>query len=132
LEDVLVESAENAERKGYTESAENLTSYFLHLTSNTVMPPVQWTAMFLTYHACAHFISEGLRLKQILDWVMFLKVHQNDVDWKAFWGFCERNHLKVFAEAMNTIARRWFRVCLAENADIYCHTESTVTCPEIS
>jgi hypothetical protein len=45
------------------------------------MSPVQWTAMFLTYHACAHFISEGLRLKQILDWAMFLKVHQRDVDW---------------------------------------------------
>ena len=39
-------------------------------------PPVQWNAMFLTYHACAHFISEGLRLKQILDWAIFLKVHQ--------------------------------------------------------
>lgn len=57
------------------------------------MPPVQWTAMFLTHHACAHFISEGLRLKQILDWAMFLKAHQNDVDWKAFYVFCARNHL---------------------------------------
>lgn len=151
LEDVLAESTENLERKGHTEpttnreqssllelprceggrrsqsteSTENLTSYFLPLTSNTVMPPVQWTAMFLTYHACAHFVSEGLRLKQILDWTMFLKALQGDVNWEAFWGFCERNHLKVFAEAMNTIARRWFRVCLADNADIYCHTEST-------
>ena len=92
-------------------------SLFKPLTSIAVMPPVQWTAMFLTYHACAHFVSEGLRLKQIVDWVMFLKAHQQDVDWEAFWGFCERNHLRVFAEAMNTIARRWF--------GIKCHTEST-------
>lgn len=74
------------------------------------MPPVQWTAMFLTYHACAHFISEGLRLKQILDWVMFLKVHQRDVDWGAFYAFCDRNHLHVFAEAMNTIAGKYLRI----------------------
>jgi len=67
-----------------------------------VIPPVQWTAMFLTYHACAHFISEGLRLKQILDWAMFLDKHQNDVDWEAFWGFCERNHLRVFERIMKS------------------------------
>lgn len=92
-------------------------SLFKPLTSIAVMPPVQWTVMFLTYHACAHFVSEGLRLKQIVDWVMFLKAHQQDVDWEAFWGFCERNHLRVFAEAMNTIAERWFGV--------KCHTDST-------
>lgn len=93
-------------------------SLFKPLTSIAVMPPVQWTAMFLTYHACAHFVSEGLRLKQIVDWVMFLKAHQQDVDWETFGGFCERNHLRVFAEAMNTIAKRWF--------GLKCHSESTV------
>ena len=74
------------------------------------MPPVQWTAMFLTYHACAHFISEGLRLKQILDWAMFLKEHQGDVDWSAFYAFCDRNHLRVFADAMNTIAAKYLGI----------------------
>lgn len=74
------------------------------------MPPVQWTAMFLTYHACAHFISEGLRMKQILDWVMFLKVHQCDVNWGAFYAFCARNHLRVFADAMNAIAAKYLGI----------------------
>lgn len=78
-------------------------------------PPVQWTAMFLTYHACAHFISEGLRLKQILDWVMFLKVHQSDVNWGAFYAFCDRNHLRVFADAMNAIAVQYLNVNLNDN-----------------
>lgn len=74
------------------------------IQGNVLYPPVQWNAMFLTYHACAHFVSEGLRLKQILDWAMFLNTHQNDVDWTAFYGFCERNHLKRFADAMTAIA----------------------------
>lgn len=74
------------------------------------MPPVQWTAMFLTYHACTHFISEGLRLKQILDWVMFLNVHQSDVNWGAFYAFCDRNHLRVFADAINTIAVKYLGI----------------------
>ena len=74
------------------------------------MPSVQWTSMFLTYHACAHFISEGLRLKQILDWVMFLNVHQSDVNLGAFYAFCDRNHLRVFADAMNTIAVKYLGI----------------------
>lgn len=79
------------------------------------MPSVQWTAMFLTYHACAHFISEGLRLKQILDWAMFLKMHQSDVNWGTFYAFCDRNHLRVFAEAMNAIAVQYLNVNLNDN-----------------
>lgn len=71
--------------------------------SQVLIPPVHWTAMFLTYHACAHFLTEGLRLKQVLDWAMFLKAHQDDVDWKAFYGFCERYHLKIFADAITSI-----------------------------
>ena len=79
-------------------------------STSVVLPPVQWNAMFLTYHACAHFVSEGLRLKQILDWAMFLNTHQNDVDWTAFYGFCERNHLKKFADAMTAIAVKYIGI----------------------
>lgn len=80
------------------------------------LPPVQWNAMFLTYHACAHFVSEGLRLKQILDWAMFLNSHQNDVDWTAFYGFCERNHLKRFADAMTAIAVKYIGITITDTA----------------
>lgn len=80
-------------------------SFFRELTSYTIMPPVQWTAMFLTYHACGHFLSEGLRLKQLLDWAMFLKCHQDEVDWEAFYEYCDRYHLKRFAVAVTAISR---------------------------
>lgn len=91
---------------------------YSHFTphSSLLMPPVQWTAMFLTYHACAHFVSEGLRLKQILDWAMFLKAHQNDMDWKAYYGFCERNHLRRFADAMTDIAAKYIGVKITNPA----------------
>lgn len=79
-------------------------SEYQPLTKSTEIPPVQWTAMFLTYHACAHFVSEGLRLKQLLDWAMFLDKHQNDVDWTVFYGFCEKNHLRRFADAATAIS----------------------------
>ena len=67
------------------------------------MPPAQWNAMFLTYHACAHFITEGLRLKQVLDWAVFLQKEQDKVDWEQFYAFCERHHLHRFADAITAI-----------------------------
>lgn len=90
---------------------------FSPLTSSTILPPVQWVAMFLTYHALAHFVSEGLRLKQLLDWAMLLEKHQNDVDWKRFYEFCERCHLKRFADAATEICVKFLGVKVS-NPDI--------------
>ncbi len=83
--------------------------------SSVLLPPVQWNAMFLTYHACAHFLSEGLKLKQILDWTMFLKAHQNDVNWKDFYAFCERHHLKRFADVVTAISVECFGLKIVNN-----------------
>ena len=88
-------------------------SEFKQLTPFTVVPPVQWTAMFLTYHACAHFLTEGLRLKQVLDWAMFLKTHQNDVNWGKFYAFCERYHLKIFAVTITAICSEYLGVVIS-------------------
>lgn len=90
------------------------SSFMFH--GSVMFPPAQWNAMFLTYHACAHFVSEGLRLKQILDWAMFLKAHQDEVDWNAFYGFCERNHLRRFADAMTHIAAKYLSVQITNPA----------------
>jgi len=86
--------------------------------SDVLLPPVQWNAMFLTYHACSHFVSEGLRLKQILDWAMFLKSHQNDMNWPEFYAFCERNHLRRFADAMTAIAVNYLGIKVTQNSQI--------------
>lgn len=88
------------------------------LTQYALTPPVQWTAMFLAYHACAHFISEGLRLKQILDWAMFLLKHQDDVDWPSFYAFCERHHLRRFSDAATAISVKHLGVKITNPAVI--------------
>ena len=84
--------------------------------SSLVMPPVQWNAMFLTYHACAHFLSEGLRLKQVLDWAMFLQKHQDDADWPAFYAFCDRHHLRHFADALTAISVQYLGIRITNPA----------------
>ena len=94
------------------ETLTNNDYHFEPLTSSSVQPPIRWTAMFLTYHALAHFISEGLRLKQVLDWAMFLKKYQNDVDWELYYKFCERYHLRRFSDAITAICVEYLGVKL--------------------
>lgn len=82
------------------------------------LPPAQWNAMFLTYHACAHFITEGLRLKQVLDWAMFLQKEQDKVDWEQFYAFCERHHLRRFVDAITAICAKYLGIQIRNSAII--------------
>lgn len=75
-----------------------------------MMPSPQFNACFLTYHGLHHFLSEGLRMKQILDWAMFLQKEQDKVDWNAYWDFCKRYKLERFASLMTYIATEYLGV----------------------
>ncbi len=75
-----------------------------------LMPSAQFNACFLTYHGLHHFLSEGLRMKQIVDWAMFLRAEQDKVDWVVFRDFCKRYKLDRFAAVMNYIATRYLGV----------------------
>ena len=77
-----------------------------------LMPSPQFNACFLTYHGLHHFISEGLRMKQILDWAMFLQKEQSKVDWPQYNDFCKRYKLDRFAAVMNFIASEYLGVPL--------------------
>jgi hypothetical protein len=47
-------------------------------------PPVMVSALFLIEHAYSHFLHEGLTWRMVLDWVMFRKKHEDEIDWKEF------------------------------------------------
>lgn len=84
--------------------------------SDVLLPPPMFNALFLTYHGYAHFVSEGLRLKQVLDWVTFVKQHQQEVDWDELHRLCEEFKLNRFLEVMNTIAVKKFGVVKCADA----------------
>ena len=84
--------------------------YETYPDSEILLPPVMFNALFLTYHALAHFVSEGMHLKQIVDWVMFIKKYGNDIDWAALRKMCDEFNLRVFLECTNLIASKYFRL----------------------
>ena len=44
-------------------------------------PPVMVSALFLIEHAYSHFLHEGLTWRHVLDWIMFSKAHNEEIDW---------------------------------------------------
>lgn len=83
-----------------------------------LLPSAQFNAHFLIYHALHHFTSEGLRMKQILDWAAFLQAEQDKVDWRVFDDFCKRYKLDKFAAVMNFIAEHYLNVNLNDNLNL--------------
>lgn len=68
------------------------------------IPCADVNALFLMVHMFSHFLDEGTNLKQLADWAVFLKRHQDNVDWEAFYYWTDRLHLSRFAEAVTFIA----------------------------
>lgn len=85
---------------------------YIPACGKALMPTVQFNACFLIYHGLHHFLSEGLRIKQILDWAMFLQKEQEMIDWPAFNNFCKRYKFDKFAAAMNCIALEYLGIKL--------------------
>ena len=72
--------------------------------TQAVLPPPMFNALFLAYHTLTHFLEEGMRLKQIMDWAVFLRQDENNVNWFEFYQICELYHIRRFAEILTDIA----------------------------
>lgn len=78
--------------------------------SSILLPPVMFNALFLTHHGLGHFLSEGIRLKQVTDWVMFLHKYGDSVDWSYLNSFADKYNKRIFLECMNAIAYKYYKV----------------------
>lgn len=47
-------------------------------------PNPLFNALFLTEHSWRHFLGKEIKLRQICDWAMLLKHHNDDIDWREF------------------------------------------------
>lgn len=86
----------------------------LYQDTGILLPSPEFNARFLMYHALAHFLYEGLRLKQVVDWVMFVKAEKDNINWTDLYLFCEKYYLHRFLDVMNDISVHKFGVTLDE------------------
>ena len=67
--------------------------------SELCRPPVMVSALFLVEHAYSHFLHEGLNWRHILDWMMFSKRHNKEIDWKSFDAFVDEFGFRKFYDS---------------------------------
>ena len=80
------------------------------------MPSPMFNALFMSHHSLTHFLSEGIRLRHILDWALFLKNEQNNLDWERFYALCEEYDMRAFVDCTTAIAVKVFGVEVENSA----------------
>lgn len=73
-------------------------------SSKLIQPSADFNALFLTAHGLQHFLSEGIKLRHILDWALLLQAEQEHINWSEFYAWCERMHFTKFVHAITAIA----------------------------
>lgn len=73
-----------------------------------VVPSPDFNALFLTMHGLNHFLSEGIKLRHILDWALLLKSEQNNINWTEFYYWADKMHMTRFADALTAISVEHF------------------------
>ena len=78
--------------------------------SKLYCPSVNFNALFLLKHAQGHFMDEGIRMRHVLDWALFLKAKQQEVDWLRILPMLETTHTAQFAGLMTAISIRHLHI----------------------
>ena len=73
-------------------------------------PSANFNALFLLKHSQAHFIDEGIRMRHVLDWALFLKAKQEEVDWTRVLPMLESTRTAQFAGVMTAIVVQHLRI----------------------
>ena len=74
------------------------------------MPSPMFNALFMSHHSLSHFLSEGIRLRHILDWALFLEKEQNNLDWGRFYALCEEFGMRKFIDCSTAIAVKYLGI----------------------
>ena len=70
------------------------------------LPSADFNALFVIRHIAAHFAAEGMNLRQLLDWALFVRGASAEVDWKAAWECYRRWNMHRFVLCIDEIAVR--------------------------
>lgn len=73
-----------------------------------IVPSADFNALFLTMHGLNHFLSEGIKLRHILDWALLLKAEQDNINWTEFYYWADKMRMTRFADALTAISVEHF------------------------
>ncbi len=75
--------------------------------TGALIGPALFNALFMTRHAQVHFLVEnGISLRHVCDWGMFLRRYGKELDWAEFMSISERFGMDRFAFHLTRLAVR--------------------------
>lgn len=72
--------------------------------------PADFNALFLLRHMASHFAAAEIGLRHLLDYALFLKHENADIDYKALRKELDEFHLLKFASALNYIMTKYLNL----------------------
>ena len=102
-------------KKMAQEEGKTMKAMFVNDNANNVyvMTPTM-NAVFLMRHMSAHYVSESVPLRMLNDWILFLKHHAKDVDWKRVCQLYEKSGMTEFVGIIMELIRVHFHVEFSE------------------
>lgn len=73
-----------------------------------MVPPANLNALFLLRHAAAHFAAVEIGLRHIIDWALFVKNNNDNIDWSWLYGVAKRHNMEKFLNCLNAISIEYF------------------------
>ena len=67
-------------------------------------PSANYNAVFILHHAARHMITEGIGLRQICDWTMFLDKHHADIDQEQLKADLSKFHMEAIWKEFGILA----------------------------
>jgi len=95
-------------------------------SSEMVRPCPYFNALHLIRHAQGNFILEGMSLRMIYDWAVFLRAEQDRLDWKKLYGEYESCGLREFADIMTSICVDYLGLEITSKNVTLCKDKSIV------
>lgn len=72
------------------------------------LPSATFNAIFMIWHMAQHFRLENVSLRQLTDWMNFLKKESSNVDWHLVTEVWSKNYKTEFASMVNGVLMDYF------------------------
>lgn len=89
-----------------------------------LIPSVNFNAYFLLRHSSAHFATESITLRHLLDWAFFVEKYHQDIDWEALYTNAKDKNIHIFLDCQNAI-------CVDKFGFSQDHFPVRTPCPEL-
>lgn len=70
---------------------------------NVFYPSPNFNALFIVRHSAGNFCAAGIILRQVLDWLLFVKKYHDKVDWEMVYRMYRKFNLVRYVNSLNAI-----------------------------